>query len=100
MTHQELEALAGPDIVQPRSGLYLVTRTSNYRAKPCDEARPIRVVNSDDRNRDDPIDEETRAVWAAEIPDLLAFVDVHGQCVVNTDSDGWSTIEIYDDYRE
>lgn len=91
MTNQELQTLAGPDIVQPRPGLYKVSRTSDRRVwplkKPCDGAAPTRVT-------------ETLIEWVAYIPDIMAFVDKHGDCIVGRDRGGWATIEIYDDWSE
>ena len=45
-------------------------------------------------------DLEPEAVYIVEIPDLWAFVERHGQCVLSMNSEGFRVVEIYDDYRE
>lgn len=37
--------------------------------------------------------------WAIAIPDLRAFLDEHGRCVISVEN-GFLCLEIYDDYRE
>ncbi len=114
--------------VRTRQGLYLASRTSAYGEKPCDEAFKIVRVNTDTRNCDDPKkipahggtdgdwflrgtnhrvengkikrDLGTQEKWAVEVPDIQAFVDKYGDCVVGRDADGFCTVEIYDDCRE
>jgi hypothetical protein len=40
-------------------------------------------------------------VWAMKVPDIVAFVKQHGECVVShRELLGYTIIEIYDDYRE
>lgn len=76
-----------PDMVEPRPGLYTVGRTSSY-GKPCEEAFKIRVDNG------------THEEWAVQVDDLLAFIEKHGQCIVQKYENGYWDIEIYDDDRE
>lgn len=115
-------------ITTPRKGLYLVRRTSMYEGSPCPDAFIIERIFIDTRNCDDPKkipanngkdgdwflrgtnhrvengmikrDLGTIQEWAVEIPDILAFVDKYGECVVGRNSNGFYEIEIYDDYRE
>lgn len=45
----------------------------------------------------------TEERWAVELADIAAFtafLDKYGKCVVGRNTDGFSIIEIYDDYRE
>ncbi len=72
--------------VTPRKGLYLVSRTSAYGDKPCDEAFKLDIVGCEE--------------WAIEVSDIQDFVDRYGNCIVGRDSNGFCTVEIYDDYRE
>ena len=117
------------EITEPRRGLYLVSRTSNYGIdKPCDEAFEIVITNIDTRTCDDPKkipinkgtdgdwykrgtnhrvengeikrDMGVEKVWAAQIGDLQEFVNKYGDCVISPIKDGFCSIEIYDDYRE
>jgi len=39
-------------------------------------------------------------VYVLKIPDIWAFVEKHGQCVLSINSEGFRVVEIYDDYRE
>ena len=117
-------------VTKPRSGLYLVRRTSNWGEdiKPCDEAFKILFKKIDVRNTDDPKkipafrgtngnwyelgtnhrvengmimrDMGTKTAWAIEISDIQGFVDKYGDCVVGRNVEGFCTIEIYDDHRE
>lgn len=115
-------------IVSPRKGLFLCSRTSSYDGEPCDGAIRITIINTDTRCCDDPKkipankgtdgdwysagtnhrvesgrikrDMGTTRVWAVEVADLQEFIDRHGTCVVGRNVDGFGTIEIYDDYRE
>lgn len=38
----------------PRPGLYLCSRTSAYKLRPCDEAFEVVLINTDTRSCDDP----------------------------------------------
>lgn len=116
-------------VVRPRAGLYLCSRTSAWgNKKPCDEAFKVLVINTDTRNCDDPKkipanrgtdgdwykrgtkhrvengmikrDFGTSQEWAVELADVQTFADKYGDCVIGRNSDGFCTIEIYDDYRE
>ncbi len=116
------------ELTQPRAGLYLCTRTSDWGEKPCDEAFQIKAIKVDARDCDDPkkipanfgtdgdwytkglnhriedgiimrdLGAETK--WAVEINDIQKFVDRYGPCVVSRSVNGFCTIEIYDGHRE
>jgi len=45
-------------------------------------------------------DLEPEAVYVVEIPDIWAFVEKHGDCVLSINSEGFRVVEIYDDDRE
>ena len=86
----------GTILVAPYDGLYLCSRTSSgllSNVQPCEEAKRVLMRTRDQVHTE--IEE-----WAVEIPDLPAFVTKHGRCVLNKDSTGFFTVEIYDDYRE
>ena len=86
----------GVILVAPHKGLYLCSRTSLgplSNVQPCEEAKRV-LVRTRDQVRTE-IEE-----WAVEIPDLHVFVTKHGRCMLNKDSTGFFTVEIYDYYRE
>lgn len=77
------------EIIKPRAGLYLCTRTSACdEDRPCDEAFRVTIMNT------------YTEVWAVELGDIQPFVDKYGECVVGRNDDGFATIEIYDAWRE
>jgi hypothetical protein len=39
-------------------------------------------------------------VYVLKIPDIWAFIEKHGDCVLSINSEGFRVVEIYDDYRE
>ena len=107
---------------------FLVSRTSAWDERPCDEAFQIDIVRTDTRNVDDPKkipanngtdgtwyldgtnhrvengrikrDMGVAAVWVVEVSDLLSFIDKYGECVIGKGINDFYTLEIYDDYRE
>ena len=84
----------GVILVTPHKGLYLCSRTSLgplSNAQPCEEARRALVRVGIRAYLEE---------WAAEIPDLPAFVTKYGRCILDRDDNGFCTVEIYDDYRE
>ena len=86
----------GTILVAPYDGLYLCSRTSSgllSNVQPCEEAKRILMRTRDQVHTE--IEE-----WAAEIPDLPAFVAKYGRCILDRDDNGFCTVEIYDDYRE
>lgn len=109
-------------LVTPRAGIYLVSRTSCWEGKPCEEAYEVEIMHVGRRNCDDPNNVpddwykrgsnhrvENGSIcrdlgwlrrWVVQVNDVMDFVDNHGCCVVSRDSEGFATIEIYDDYRE
>lgn len=111
------------EAIQPRQGLYLCSNGSlEHGVKPCPEAFEVVIVHVDTRSSDDPRkipafngtdgdwytsgsnhrvvkgkikrDIGFKSVWAVEITDIQAFVDKHGECVLERDNDGFCTIHI------
>jgi hypothetical protein len=126
---KEGEQMSIATLTISRKGLYLVSRTSSCDSqKPCEEAYQVKIKSVDARNVDDPKKipsnrgtngdwyergENHRVengkikrdmgwvdVWVVDIDDIAAFVDKYGDCIIGRDQNGFSTIEIYDDYRE
>ena len=116
-------------ITSPQPGLFLVSRTSQHdKKRPCEEAFQAYTVFVDMRNADDPKkipayngtngdwyergsnhriedgritrDLHRYQAWFVRIDDIMKFVEKYGTCVIDCDSNGIGTIEIYDDYRE
>lgn len=113
------------EVATPRPGLFLCSRTRAYGDKPCEEAFKALVASIDVRTVDDPAklafgadtwyargtnhrvingqiarDLAPTEQWLVEIQDLMAFVNKYGQCVLDTEANGFASIEIYDGYRE
>jgi hypothetical protein len=38
--------------------------------------------------------------WVATVPDLIAFIEKYGSCIISKNRAGYYELEIYDDYRE
>ena len=111
----------------PRDGVFLVSRTSSI-GQPCEDAYEVEVMQIDTRDVDCPKkipanngtngdwyergtnhrvedghifrDLGLSKQWAVQVSDIMNFVDIHGECVLSRDREGFANIEIYDDYRE
>ena len=80
----------------PRQGLFVVSRASEWWMRdkpPCDGARLYEVRFSDPSGSKPPT---WRREWCVEVPDVMAFVRLHGSCIVGYDADGHETIDIFD----
>lgn len=111
------------EVVKPRQGLFLCTNGRvGPSEKPCQEAFQVVIVKVDTRHADDPKklpafngkdggwyetgtnhrvvqgmikrDVGFETVWAVELKDIQEFVDKHGECVLQRNSDGFCTIHI------
>lgn len=117
-------------ITKPAKNLYIITRTSAWGNDPeVKDAYKINIIKTDVRTVDCPSkipayrhkdtswwynegtnhraidgciarDMGIKEAWAVKIKDLIAFVQEYGQILLSVDINGYSHIEIYDDYRE
>lgn len=106
--------------------IFLITRTSDWDTKPCDEAFEMDYTRIDERIIDDPFiiscdpqrdwygvgrnhrvenghlkRDITSKRWFVEFIDfggLVAFTRKYGECIISPGEP--PSIEIYDDYRE
>lgn len=113
----------------PPERLFMVSRTTSWDSKPCDNARQCEYTYIDRRWVNDPAkvpahkgdskwwygegtnhriesgkivrDRGTTESWFTEISDLMEFVRYHKEpCIFSIDEDGFQEVEIYDGYRE
>ena len=112
-------------ITRPEKDLYIVRRTSlvgsNCALSPCEECVSATVIKTVIHYRDESSCHSPRpkdkyfnyrridnvnlkdtmvTEWVATVPDLIAFIEKYGSCIISKNRAGYYELEIYDDYRE